>query len=425
MTGPALAAAHPYGSFLLRLGECVEKRRADGQALAVLFVDLDAIARADRLGGYVLGDAVRAHFSRRLRGEVLRAHDFLGEVSRDELACVLDSIPGPGVPMLAADKLLRVLDEPVLADVHEIYAQPAVGVVLFEGGPADAQALLTQARLACVEARAGGQRVSMYEPGAGGGEADRHGDDARLRAAVARRQLVTVYEPQAECRSGRLVSVEANLALAEGEASVVRFEQALRVAEAAGRATEFIERFFNDALRNCVDFRQSAGLDLRLSVGLPSASLRGSGFAELVARALKTWNLRAGRLTITVAPEAGLFCDEEAMRGLRELADAGVRVGLDLSDVGPSQLARLTTLPISEIRFSAAPFEAPEAGPNGEAIARGLLELAKALRMETLAVGVTSPAFADRLAALGCDTMQGPVVGPALGPAKFAERYGG
>lgn len=424
MSSPALAAAHPYQTFLLRLGECIERRRADGQALAVLFVDLDAIGRADRLGGYLLGDAIRAHFSRRLRGEVLRAQDFLGEVGRDEFACVLDSIPGPGVPMMAADKLLRVLDEPVLADIHEIYAQPSVGVALFEGGATAAQDLLTQARLACVEARGGGQRVGMYEPGTGEGDAGRHSEDARLRAAVARGQLTTVYEPQAECRSGRLVSVEANLALAEGDASVVRFDQALRIAEAAGRASEFIERFFNDALRNCVDFRQSAGLDLRLNVGLPCASLRDPGLAELIARALKTWNLRAGRLTVTVAPEAGLFCDDVALRGLRELADTGVRVGLDLSDVGPSQLARLSALPIGEVRFSAAPFEAPEAGANGEAIARGLLELAHVLRLEALAVGVTTRAFADRLGDLGCDTMQGPIVGPALGPGKFAERYG-
>jgi len=418
------APAHPYGSFLAHLTSSLRERRADGQALAVLFVDLGAVARVDLLGGFRFGDAIRERFSLRLRTDVLRARDFVGEIGRDELACVLDGVPSQGVPLLAAQKILRVLEAPVLAGELEVYAAPAVGIALDEGGEADAAMLLTQARAACREARGFAERTAFFAGGEASQDQASYQRESRLRAALAHQSLVTMFQPQVECRSGRIVGVEAVLGWGEGAPGIVTVEEALVVADAAGRASETIERIFNDALRNCGEFRQAAGLDLRLAIRLPVRCLRDPGLADLVGRSLKTWTLRAGRLDVTVTDAPGLLSDAQALQGLHDLAGIGVRICVDMTGIGPSEFVQLAALPVDGMRMPAAVFERVAAGAKTQEVVTAYVELAHRLGMEVLFDGVATQSFADRLVQLGCDYLQGALVGSPLEPTGFVARHG-
>lgn len=422
-TAGAAAPAHPYGSFITRLTRSLAERRADGQTLALLFVDLGAVARVDLLGGFRFGDAIRERFSLRLRSDVLRARDFVGEIGRDELACVLDGVPSQGVPLLAAQKILRVLDEPVLAGELEVHAGPAVGIAIYDGGDADATALLTQARAACREARDLAERMAFF-----GGDLsqdqEQYQRESRLRAALAHQTLVTMFQPRVECLSGRIIGVEAVLGWGEGAPGIVTVEEALNAAESAGKASEAVERLFNDALRNCGEFRQAAGLDLRLSIRLPVRCLRDPGLADLVGRSLKTWTLRAGRLDVTVTGAPALLSDAQAAQGLHDLAGIGVRIFVDMTGIGPSEFVQLAALPVDGMRVPATVFEHVAAGAKTQEVVKAYVELAHRLGMEVLFDGVVTQAFADRLAQLGCDHLQGALVGSALEPAGFVARHG-
>ena len=416
------AAAHPYGSFLSRLSTSLDARGADGETLAVLFVDLGLVDRADRTWGYALGDAVRARFSLQLRSEVLRERDFLGEIGRDELACVLETVPSDGVALLAAEKVLRMLDEPVLAGEHELYARPAIGIALFPGEAVDAAALLTRARAACLTARRRTERIALFAAPLIPPEQQGFLDQNRLRAALARDALGTVFEPQLECRSSRAIGVEALLRLGEGE--IVLVEAAVAVAADAGRASETIERILNGALRNVGEFRQSAGLDLRVAVRLPPHALHEPGLAELVARALKTWNLRAGRLTLIFGDAGAIAADAKALAMLHSLESLGVRLSADTERLGASALGEFAALPFDELRLDAALLFGVEPNAAKEQAARALIDLAHGLKREVVAAGVGDKAVADRLAALGCDCMQGAFVSPPLDAVRFVEKFG-
>jgi diguanylate cyclase (GGDEF)-like protein len=383
----APAAALPHTSFLDRLNASQEARRSDGETLALLFVDLGVVDDSDALWGYAFGDAVRARFSLQLRSEVLRERDFLGEIGRDGLACVLETVPSAGVALLAAEKLLRVLDEPVLAGEHELWARPAIGVALFPGDGEDAAALLSNARAACLAARSRAERITVYAQAEQAPGDDRFLRENLLRAAVARNALQIVFEPQLECRSGRVVGVQA-LLQSGSDQGIVSIDAAL----AAANTGELIERVLNGALRNCGEFRQSAGLDLRVAVHLPLRALREADLAERVARALKTWNLRAGRLTIAVGGAGGLADDAESRTALRGLDKLGLRLSADADGLSPAALAEFAALPFEELRLDATRLLGAEPGAEPAAakqqVVKALIELAHGLRREVVALGV-------------------------------------
>ena len=99
----------------------MDERRADGRGLAVLLVDCGLIARIDAVWGYHVGDAVRDRVADTLRSDVLRPGDVVGQLGRDDIACILATVDDPSVPLLAGDKLLRALKAPLWMGEDEIF----------------------------------------------------------------------------------------------------------------------------------------------------------------------------------------------------------------------------------------------------------------------------------------------------------------
>jgi len=116
--------------FLEALRGRIEERRADGRNLAVLLIECGVIGRIDAVWGYHVGDAVRARVAAALRAGVLRADDLVGDMGRDDLACVLAPVDGPAVALLAAEKSLRALNSPFWIGEEEVFAGPAIGIAM-------------------------------------------------------------------------------------------------------------------------------------------------------------------------------------------------------------------------------------------------------------------------------------------------------
>ena len=417
------AAVSGLASFLERLQASLAQRRADGQGLAMLFVYFGVIGRIDGVWGHPMGDAVRARFVSKVSAEVLRSGDFLGEIGRDGLACVLETTQSPGVALLAADKILRALDEPVLVGEDEIHAKPSIGIAVFpEHGDNDV-ALLQHARTACRHTWNQPQRVVVYAEALDRPEAEALRYENRLRAALAQEAIELVFQPQIDLRSGLVSGVEALLCWGSGEPGLVPVSTAIAVAESTGSVGKFTGWMLNNALRNCGEFRQTAGLDLRVGVNLSAKCLLDPDLPDFIARALGTWGLRPGRLVLEIAGTAVLEASSEAVATLKRIREIGVRLSIDDVGAGYAALANLATLPFSELKIDLA--AAPgmlDAGPR-LSVVQSLVELAHKLRFDAIACGVADQAQADRVKEIGFDYMQGDQISPPHDAVSFARTF--
>jgi len=422
------AQAHASGfsdlaAFMARLDACVGERQADGQQMALLFVDCGVISRIDGVWGYTVGDAVRERLGARLRSEVLRAQDLLGDPGRDEFACVLATLQSPGVGVLAAEKILRTLDAPLWVDVDEVYARPAVGIALYPAHGESAVSLLRRSRTASRAARERPERFAMYAAEQERDEAEMLLYENRLRAAIAQDALDIVFQPQLDLRSGLIVGAESQLRWRDASLGSVPVDKAIAAAVSAGLVNEVTLWLVNGALRNCRQFRDAAGLDLRVGVSLSAKSLRQSDLPEFVASALQTWNLRPSRLTLQITGTEVLARSLESVETLQRLRESGVRLCLDDPGAGYASLSWLATLPLHELKIDLAAVGNIAEVPQKLALVQSLIELAHRLKLEAVVAGVADEATAARLKLLRCDIMQGAFVGAPLDAAAFVKQH--
>jgi len=179
----------------------------------------------------------------------------------------------------------------------------------------------------------------------------------------------------------------------------------------------------NGALRNCRQFRDAAGLDLRVGVTLSAKSLRQADLPDFVLSALKTWNLRPSRLTLEITETRVLAASLESVETLQRLRAAGIRLSLDDPGAGYASLSWLSTLPFHELRVDLAAIGSIVDSPERLALVRALVEFAHRLKMEVLVAGVEDEASVERLQHLGCDLIQGAVISPPLESPAFIRKF--
>lgn len=420
--GPAPAAAEP--PFLERLQRCIEQRQADGQRLALLLFECGVIDRIDAEWGYAIGDAARARMIAGLRAEVLRPDDFAGELGRDEFACVLSIVDGPQLAQLAAEKSLRTLNAPLWLGEAEIFATPAVGIALFPDAANDAGMLLRQAKRACIAAAGLSGRIAVYEESQTGWNSSL-AEEGRLRSAIADDALDLVFQPQFDLRFGQIMGLEAMLRWRDGDRALVPMRAAVAAAEAGGLVSKMISALLNRALRNCSEFRQRAGLDLRIAINLPARALLEPNMHEVVQRAVRTWSLRPGRLMLEIEDFSTLRDHAAAQAAVMHLNEFGVKLSLDDAHTSLSSLFWLASMPFDELKIDLSVAADWTGQARTESVLRSLIELAHTLKLDVVATGVPDEAAAARLQQLGCDFMQADYKAPPVDAEAFVAGFDG
>ena len=410
--------------FLEALRGQIEDRRADGGNLAVLLIECGLISRMDAVWGYHVGDAVAGRVTELLRTDVLRQGDLVTQMSRDGFACVLSTVEGPAVALLAAKKSLRTLNAPFWIGEDEIFASPAIGIAMYPAQGDQAEILLQRATSACTVARDRTERIADYAEDPDNSAASKLLYENRLRTAVSEDALELAFQPQYDLRLGQVMGAESLLRWRDPALGVIPAVDAFAAAEAADRISELVSSILNRALRNVSEFRYSAGLDLRIGVKLPARALLNTELVDVVQRALGTWSRRPGTLILEIGETSVLRAEAPAREMLGRLRELGVKLSIDDAGMALSSLFWLANMPFQEIKVDVSAASDLAGVPKSDRILQSIIELAHHLRLEVVAVGVADDAAAARLKELGCDYMQADYKGPALDPEEFVERFG-
>ncbi len=107
---------------------------------------------------------------------------------------------------------------------------------------------------------------------------------------------------------------------------------------------------------------------------------------------------------------------------LEACATLGITVALDDFGTGLSSLARLQSLPLNFLKMDQT-FVQGIGSPRSEAIVQAIVTLAHSLGLQVVAEGVETSAQRAFLTAIGCDQLQGFLLGRPVPEAAFVRAY--
>ena len=411
-TGPAVpAAAEPATpqqsrEDMLRLldRETAIARATDGR-LAVLMLQL---RRVDRLQALLRGPAPAITMSLVLEriGKALRDDDRMAAINDEEICVILPRLAHPSQAVLAAVKLLRLLDRPIPYEGGSAVLRPCIGVATLPEHGFDPAGLLMAADVArnIAQTREEGYHVFQGDEVV---EAEvYHGLDLALERALRGNDLELYYQPQVDLATRRAVGVEALVRWRHPQAGDIPPTTIVGIAERTGLISSLTHWIFNAALRQAQQWR-TAGIAPRIALNLSASMLGDRELPAVIDQGIKTWGLDPTRIVFEVAESSALVEAERSVAILTRLKGLGAQISLDDFGSGFTSLAHLKRLPIDEIKIDRPFILGCLENAGDQAIVRSAISIGHNFGFRVVAEGIERPETLEALASLGCDLGQG------------------
>ncbi len=413
---------HVLNRFAGRVQSILSEAQRTGNSVAVMIVHAGAIDRVDAHSGFQVGNVLSDKIIGILRTNVLRRHDEIEILSRDEYACILPGVSSPGIAMLAAQRTMTLLGtSPLdLGSTSEL-ADVAVGIAMFPEHGRDAAALLQHAKHALLTARERSDKMWIYEREDAASAIDQSQYVSRMLRALDQNSLGLHFMPQASLRTGRLIGAEALLRWNDEILGSVSPYAAVQIAEANGLIDRLTQWVVTSAVQQFAQF-QSIDPHFRIAVNVSPSNLHEPDLALYIDRALRTWGVNSNNLVIEITESAMIANQAAANEVLRELKSYGMRLAIDDFGTGYSSMYYLAQMPLDELKIDQSFVLSMLDAPNSAKIVRSLIDLAHNLELSVVAEGVESEAIMTALARLGCDQAQGYYIGEAMPAADLAAR---
>jgi diguanylate cyclase (GGDEF)-like protein len=159
--------------FEQRLSDAMAESRTTGQALAVMYLDIDHFKQINDTHGHAAGDALLVEFARRLR-HCLRKTDMVARLGGDEFVVVMERVMEPKTAARLASQALKEILRPFELGDHgtSLLVTASIGVALFDGGSRTAADLVAEADAMLYAAKKGGRNTFRIASWAGEAGAD-------------------------------------------------------------------------------------------------------------------------------------------------------------------------------------------------------------------------------------------------------------
>ena len=241
-----------------------------------------------------------------------------------------------------------------------------------------------------------------------------------LQTAIERDQLLLHYQPQLDLHSGQLHGTEALVRWQHPERGLLMPDAFISLAESSGLIAPLTDWVVKEAIRQGAAW-QRAGLDIGASVNLSAQTLRELDLPDRMTEIAVSAGLAPDRVTLEIT-ESKLADDLDSLLDITtRLRLKGFLLAIDDFGTGFSSLTQLRRLPFTELKLD----RTFVSGATSDADARSLLEssvqLAKRLRLKTVAEGIETEEEWNLLVWMGVDYGQGyymarPMPGEKLAP---------
>jgi diguanylate cyclase (GGDEF)-like protein len=392
--------------FTERVAHALARRGRSGQALAVLFLDLDDFKTVNDSLGHTAGDQVLRIVADRLR-RCLRPSDTVARLGGDEFGILLDDMEDTADALIAAERILEALSEPAYMDSREVAIRASLGITLDAHGER-AETLLRNADLAMYMAKRRGKgRYQVFEASMHAEMVERLEMTAHLTRAIEHHEFALQYQPIVNLDTGTIEGVEALVRWRHPTRGLLAPSEFIPLAEETGLIVPLGWAILGEACQRGAKWQDTGRPPLAVSVNLSPKQLTDPELVSGVRRCLEASGLDPGSLILEITEDV-LMHEVEATTGtLRDLKDLGVRLAIDDFGTGYSSLSYLERFPVDMLKIAKTFVDGLGNGAERSPLVEAVIRLGDALGLRTVAEGIETAEQLTRLRGLRCQQGQG------------------
>jgi diguanylate cyclase (GGDEF)-like protein len=390
-----------------RTEQMLARSRRSQTPAAALFIDLDNFKDINDTLGHGAGDELLQAVAARLDG-VTRDADALGRLGGDEFVVISEELSLAAGPELVAERLLDALAHPFKLGADKktrVSVRASIGIAMAE--ETSAEELLRNADIAMYRAKWDGRnRYAVFEAGMQETVQNRMELEMDLGEALSKDEFFLAYQPTIGLSDMSPSGVEALIRWRHPSRGVLQPDTFIPLLEETGLIGEVGKWVLDQACAQGAAWR-AAGYPITMAVNVSARQLDTDQITDDIEGALDRSGLDPEALTIEVTETTLMRNAEETAKRLTTIKRLGVRIAIDDFGTGYSSLAHLQRFPVDALKIDRSFITGLSSNREGETLIHSLVQLGKALSIETFAEGIEQQHELSLLRDEDCDSGQG------------------
>lgn len=373
-------------------------------AFELLLLDIDRFKEVNDTYGHVVGDQLLILISQRLRS-FIDDDTFVARLSGDEFAVLSKGSASDNTEKAA--NIVRSVSQPYKIGSHLISITCSIGICSSIDAPRSGE-LLQHADMALYEAkRLGGTRIQRFTTNLRQAFREEVELAADIRNGMAQKQFHLVYQPVLSVKDKQVIGYEALVRWLHPTRGLISPARFIPIAERHGSIVELGRWVLGEACRVAVKLPSSTYMAINVS----TVQFRSDSLIADIEDELRISGLPASRLEVELTETAMVEDGELVARSLASLRTLGVKIAMDDFGTGYSSLSHLKDFPLDRIKIDRSFVTSAATDPNAVAVLKGIVQIARDMGVATLAEGVETCDQLNLVKNIGCDAIQGYLLG--------------
>lgn len=394
-----------------RLKHALEIASRSNHLVGLMFLDLDRFKQVNDSLGHLVGDELLKTVAQRLQS-LVRTSDTVARLSGDEFAILVEGLEVRDDIIPLAKNTLAVFQEPIRIAGHELHISASIGIALAPFDDVSAEHLIRDADTAMYEAKRQGRAIYRFFSGEMTHQVTESLNlENEVRQAVELKQFIYHFQPVYSLNGSNLNCCEALLRWQHPVKGLLSPSVFLDVLDTTGLISELMDDLLDQAGAYQKQLSHDFGRTISVSINLSVRLLNDPMFCRGVLERLIAGEFANAGLVLEITEDILTHELAEADIFLQQVKALGGRIALDDFGTGQASLSHLRQFPFDILKIDRAFIQGVDSDPNDASLVDAIIKLSHAFNMPVVAEGVETETQREFVRDLGCDFIQGHLVG--------------
>jgi len=379
---------------------------------SLIYFDIDRLHDINDVLGFAFGDEAIVRIAELLRPPALPQDAITSRIGGDSFIVYL---PGHDAEQAAA-RAQTILQSATACCVGEgeksIALSLSCGVVRLHSSASGLGGAIATAQMACASCKkSGGNRLEIHLDVDAGMMHRKHDtfEVSRLRRALAEGRFRIYAQKIVSSRDlGEVRSIECLVRMVGEAGEILHPDEFLPCAQSHRMLHAIDDWVISHALKEIKPFRTTLfETKIGLSINISGQSLQDEAFVDSIERWIADSRIAPALIVFEITETSAISNMARAERLIGRLRQQGCRFALDDFGTGVNSLSYLKCLPVSYAKIDGSFTRDLLSNDRAAAMVETIVQISKALGIESIAESVESLAVADRVRELGVDYVQG------------------
>lgn len=401
--------------FISKISEYMRNPEHQNNVISMIMIDIDDFHKINDGLGMVYGDEVVHQVGQFIKGlcndKIIACH------LNSDIFCVAIFEPDRTYNSQYIYYAIKDRNNEVyhLSGGQDVYLTVSMGVAEYPEVSTDAVSLMNYAEIAVLKCKMKSKNAILYL------DAPILNDfltnieiENKLSTAIFKKSFELYFQPQFFADSKALRGMEALIRWKDQENRMISPGVFIPIAEKNGAILSIGKWVVEESIRQYAEWRNKYQLDFVMSINISAKQYMQEDFVENLLDVLERYSVDASNIELEITESVLIEDFNLVTEKLHQLKERGIRISLDDFGTGFSSLSYLKQLPINTLKIDKSFIDTVLTDTATRIITESIIEMVKSLGFESVAEGVEDESQYCYLHAIGCDIIQGFLLGKPL-----------